>query len=109
MVGLTVMPGCRDRVQASEGKPGPSEVKDISDLLDQERIQQKLPAVAAVVIQGDRIVARGVAGVRKRGRPEKTGLEDRWHLGSNGKAMTATRAALMALAKRFKATAAEGD
>jgi len=64
--------------------------RNISALLETQRAKQALPAVGVVVIEKDRIVARGVAGVRKLGDDTKAGLDDRWHLGSNTKAMTAT-------------------
>lgn len=53
------------------------------------------PGMAAVALRGDCIVAQGVAGLRKRGGPEPIRLGDRFHLGSCGKAMTATLAALL--------------
>ncbi|MFC1834142.1 serine hydrolase domain-containing protein [Thermodesulfobacteriota bacterium] len=65
-------------------------VRDISNLLEQQRKAQNLPAVAAIVINGDKIAAEGVAGVRKLGSPERAHLDDRWHLGSCTKAITAT-------------------
>ncbi|MBN2445150.1 MAG: beta-lactamase family protein, partial [Phycisphaerae bacterium] len=49
-----------------------------------------LPAVAAAVIRHDDIAAIGVAGVRRSGGAEPAELDDRWHLGSCTKAMTAT-------------------
>ncbi len=73
--------------------------------------------MAAVVLRGDCIVAQGVAGVRREGAadcitlngassprpsPPSNGgegnaitLEDRFHIGSCGKAMTATLAAVL--------------
>ncbi len=68
----------------------PHRVRDISTLLEEERTRQGLPAVAAAVIDGDKIIARGVAGVRKLGRPVQAQIGDRWHLGSCTKAVTAT-------------------
>jgi CubicO group peptidase (beta-lactamase class C family) len=68
----------------------PVGVRDISNLLEQEQKKQGLPAVAAIVIQKDRVVAQGVAGVRKLGRAEQAQLGDRWHLGSCTKSITAT-------------------
>lgn len=64
--------------------------RNISKLLNRERKKQKLPAVAAVVIERDRIVAEGVAGYRKKGSKSKATLKDRWHIGSCTKAITAT-------------------
>ena len=45
--------------------------------------------MATAVLRGERIIAQGVAGVRKRGTAERITLDDRFHLGSCAKAMTA--------------------
>jgi CubicO group peptidase (beta-lactamase class C family) len=51
--------------------------------------------MAAAVLRGERIVAQGVAGVRRRGTAERVTLDDRFHLGSCTKAMTATLVAML--------------
>ena len=51
--------------------------------------------MAAAVLRGERVIAQGVAGVRKRGTAERITLNDRFHLGSCTKAMTATLAAML--------------
>src|SRR5499427_10675590 len=51
--------------------------------------------MAAAVLRGERIVAQGAAGVRKRGSAERITLDDRFHLGSCTKAMTATLVAML--------------
>src|SRR6185369_13581125 len=51
--------------------------------------------MVAAVLRGERIIAQGVAGVRKRGAAERITLDDRFHLGSCGKAMTATLVAML--------------
>jgi CubicO group peptidase (beta-lactamase class C family) len=51
--------------------------------------------IAAAVLQGERIIAQGAAGVRKRGVTERITLDDRFHLGSCTKAMTATLVAML--------------
>src|SRR5215470_14160319 len=51
--------------------------------------------MAAAVLRGERIIAQGVAGVRKRGSAERVTLDDRFHLGSCTKAMTATLVAML--------------
>ena len=51
--------------------------------------------MAAAVLRGERIVAQGVAGVRKRGTAERITIDDRFHLGSCTKAMTATLVAML--------------
>src|SRR6267154_404123 len=49
----------------------------------------------AAVLRGERIIAQGAAGVRKRGTAERNTLDDRFHLGSCTKAMTATLVAML--------------
>src|SRR5260221_2795520 len=51
--------------------------------------------IAAAVLRGERIIAQGAAGVRKRGSAEHITLDDRFHLGSCTKAMTATLVAML--------------
>lgn len=51
--------------------------------------------MAAAVLRGERIIAQGVAGVRKRGTAERTTLDDQFRLGSCTKAMTATLVAML--------------
>jgi len=51
--------------------------------------------IAAAVPRGERIIAQGVAGVRKRGSAEHITLDDQFHLGSCTKAMTATLVAML--------------
>jgi CubicO group peptidase (beta-lactamase class C family) len=50
--------------------------------------------MVAAVLRGERIIAQGVAGVRKRGTAERVTLDDPFHLGSCTKAMTATLVAM---------------
>src|SRR5882724_13268854 len=51
--------------------------------------------MAAAVLRGERIIAQGVAGVRKRATAERITFDDRFHLGSCTKAMTATLVAML--------------
>src|SRR3954464_14886374 len=51
--------------------------------------------MAAVVLRGERIIAQGAAGIRKRGTAQRITLDDRFHLGSCTKAMTATLVAML--------------
>src|SRR5207237_3035829 len=48
-----------------------------------------VPGMAAAVVRNGEIVAVGVAGVRTRGKPDKIATADRFHIGSDTKAMTA--------------------
>ena len=71
---------------------GPAVVgtQDLGTLLETIRADTKVPALGAIVLRGDQIVAAGVAGVRESGRPERVTIGDQFHLGSDTKAMTAT-------------------
>jgi CubicO group peptidase (beta-lactamase class C family) len=51
--------------------------------------------MAAAVLRGERIIAQGAAGVRKRGTPERITLDDRFLLNSCTKPMTATLVAML--------------
>ena len=67
--------------------------ENISPSLDQALTEHGLIGVAAGVTSTRGILALGASGVRRRGTATEVGLDDRWHLGSLGKAMTATVAA----------------
>ncbi len=54
-----------------------------------------LPAVAAAVVQGGRIIAAGAVGTRRAGTETPVTLDDRFHIGSDTKAMTALLAAML--------------
>lgn len=57
--------------------------------------QYNLPAMAAAVVKGGRIIAVGAVGTRKAGLNIPVTLQDRFHLGSDTKAMTALLAAML--------------
>jgi CubicO group peptidase (beta-lactamase class C family) len=65
--------------------------------------------MAAVVQRGERIIAQGAAGVRKRGTAERITLEDRFHLGSATKPMTATLVAMLVEEGRLNWTTTLGE
>src|SRR6185503_8170193 len=62
--------------------------------LEEIRAEQKVPAVAAAAWQNGKLVEIAAVGERKLGDPTKVTTKDYWHLGSNGKAMTATLIAI---------------
>lgn len=70
--------------------------RDIASILEPLRVAAKLPALGAVVVGGGRIVAAGMTGVRKAGSDVPAQIDDRFHLGSNTKAMTALLVARLA-------------
>ena len=63
--------------------------KDVSALLAPIIEKHNLPGIAGAVVDGGKLVAFGTAGVRTRGKPEKIADDDRFHIGSDTKAMTA--------------------
>lgn len=65
--------------------------------------------MAAAVLRGGRIIAQGVAGVRRRGAAERITLDDRFHLGSCTKAMTATLVAMLVEEGRLNWTTTLGE
>ncbi|HVT29793.1 MAG TPA: serine hydrolase domain-containing protein [Lacipirellulaceae bacterium] len=74
----------------SPPEPRPMDALDLTPLLTPLIAKHRIPGIAAARLQGDRITAAGVAGVRKVGAAEPITLTDQFHLGSNTKAMTAT-------------------
>lgn len=61
-----------------------------SSRLEEIRERHGVPALAAFAMKGDRIEWIGVTGTRSRGSEAPVTTDDRWHLGSCGKAITAT-------------------
>ena len=82
---------------------------DISDALKALREKHDLPGLVALAVQGDRVVAQGAAGVRKRGADSAITLEDRVHLGSCTKSMTATLVAILVAEKKLAWTTTVGE
>ncbi|HEU5396004.1 MAG TPA: serine hydrolase domain-containing protein [Verrucomicrobiae bacterium] len=62
----------------------------VTQLLKPIRQKFNVPAMAAAVVTSDGIKFVGAVGVRKRGTGIPVGLDDLWHLGSDGKIMTST-------------------
>ena len=57
--------------------------------LDAQFAQHAPPAMASAAIGRDGLIWSGARGVRRAGSDEPATLDQLWHLGSNGKAMTA--------------------
>jgi CubicO group peptidase (beta-lactamase class C family) len=55
----------------------------------------EMPAVAVAVVQEGKIIALGAVGTRQVGTNTSVTPTDRWHIGSDGKAMTALLAAML--------------
>jgi len=62
----------------------------VTAVLEPIRRKYRVPAIAAAVVTSEGVSAVGAVGVRKAGTDVAVTLEDRWHIGSDTKAMTAT-------------------
>lgn len=65
------------------------------------RARYGVPALTGMSFRSSGIVERGAAGVRAQGYGESVTVNDRWHLGSLTKAMTATLAAMLIEERRL--------
>lgn len=101
MPSLLILAGCSEPDKTSSaGAPPFSQPEDtatpevdpndISSMLEPIREDYDLPALAALRIQGGTVTDHGVTGVRKLGDETLATLDDKWHIGSCTKAMTAT-------------------
>ena len=90
---------CDGRPAVPKDNPDPAKqsapTADVSSVLAEITRQHDLPGMVAAVIEGDRVVATGATGVRRRGGRDPVTLSDRFHIGSCTKAMTATLCAVL--------------
>jgi len=78
-------------------------------LLGSVRSEHNLPALAAAVVRTEGMIAVGAGGVRRMGFNEPVTLEDRFHIGSCAKSMTATVCASLVDQGRLSWQATIGD
>ncbi|KKB84450.1 methylmalonyl-CoA mutase [Devosia limi DSM 17137] len=69
--------------------------EDMEHYLDRVRIEYGLPALAAAVVKDGVVVAAAAIGTRVDGQVLPVTLDDRFHIGSNTKSMTATLAGML--------------
>lgn len=74
---------------------GQESVGDLSALLENKLEGSHLPALVAAVIVDGELRAEGAAGVRKKGEKTAVTVDDKFHIGSCTKSMTATLAAAL--------------
>lgn len=99
---LLALVACKKPVSADSDT---SSIVDQTDIIDRAtRIDglarpvgaaNDIPALAVAVVDSEGLFAVGVDGERVAGGGEPATARDRWHLGSNTKAMTATLAAIL--------------
>ena len=83
-------------VRGRETKAPAIEYSDpVSQMLETIREKHDLPALAAAVVVDGKIVVTNAVGFRKNGGPERVAVDDKFHLGSVTKSMTATVAAML--------------
>src|SRR5690349_4034747 len=71
-------------------------MRDLASFLAPKQNDLELPAIAAAVVQKDRVVAAGATGERKAGSGISVTLNDKFHIGSCTKSMTALLAVELA-------------
>jgi CubicO group peptidase (beta-lactamase class C family) len=67
----------------------------LDDLLEPIRKKHDIPALAAAVVRGDQTLALGATGFRQANTKHRVSPDDRFHLGSCTKSITATLCALL--------------
>ena len=67
----------------------------LNELLTPYLARYHLPALAAAVVQDGKVIASGAVGTRRAGTDIPVTIKDRFHLGSDTKAMTALLAAML--------------
>lgn len=83
--------------------------EDLAALLAPIRERHAVPALGAAVLVDGRLRALGVTGIRRVGHEEAVTVDDRWHLGSDTKAMTATLLARFVEAGKLQWTTTVGE
>lgn len=86
-----------DRIAGLRVTPWPESLrwKTLPDALAEVAKAGHIPGMAALAMKDGKVTAKATYGVRKLGDATPVGADDRWHLGSDTKAMTATLAALV--------------
>lgn len=89
------MASAQMRSESAPGVSAPPASEELNAILETIREKHNLPALAGAIIQADGTVMLGAVGRRVADREAAVTIEDRWHLGSNTKAMTATLIGLL--------------
>ncbi len=91
MLCAVLLLGCSSSIQ----EPPNSLQAKLTSLLDEKRAEFDVPALGAVVVADGKIVAYSAVGTRKYGEEIPVTIHDKFHIGSNTKAMTAALCALL--------------
>lgn len=102
-------------VVAAAGEPPapsakrPASRESLDSLLEPIREKYHLPALAGAIVRGNKVIGLGAVGVRAAGSSQRVTAGDKWHLGSDTKAMTATLCALLVEQGKLKWTSTLAD
>ncbi|WP_112324139.1 serine hydrolase domain-containing protein [Oceanibium sediminis] len=75
--------------------PSNASASELESYLSEIRAEYGLPAIAAAVVADGKVVSAAAVGTRVLGQDLPVSIDDRFHLGSNTKSMTATLAGIM--------------
>ena len=95
LCALTFLIGCGGSDVVSPAPPPPPPLPPFTRIVDSVRGAYGLPAMAGAIVTRDGgLVEAAAAGVRRAGFSVPVTVDDRWHIGSNTKAMTAALGAI---------------
>lgn len=90
LMGLEVAGCAASAVVNGAASSAPAELPSYEQLLEQVRAEFGVPAVAAAVVKDSEIVAAAAVGIRRVDQRVAVQLEDKFHIGSVSKPITAT-------------------
>lgn len=101
---FVLLASCADGSSCLRAQPAAASasVPDLQQRLERARAEFYLPGLAAGVVRGGDVVASAVAGVRRFGTSDTLRIDDRFHIASCTKSMTATLAALLVEEERLR-------
>ncbi|MFL5002115.1 MAG: serine hydrolase domain-containing protein [Xanthobacteraceae bacterium] len=89
--------------------PAWTQAQSLDAQIEPVRVKYGIPALAAAVVKKGEIVAAGAVGVRVYGTNIGVTIDDRFHLGSDTKAMTATLAGILVDGGKLRWTSTIGE
>lgn len=87
IAGASALAGCATSTSPDPSRPLQPEANPV---LQEAMAGKAVPGMAAMVIRNFEVETEYFSGVRALGSPARVAPNDRWHLGSDGKAITAT-------------------
>lgn len=91
LIAAAALAPCAQPAQPAQ----PGDAAPLADLLHPFLARHALPALAAAVVRDGHIIALGAIGTRRVGVDAPVAIDDRFHIGSDTKAMTALLAAIL--------------